>query len=167
MDPLGRAQAAYRSVQVTTCSPPELVVMLYDGVFRFVNEARAALAAGDRARFGERISRAHAVVECLAATVDPKHDPSLAERLGGIYTFCMERLIEANLRRDPGILEEVLVALAPLRDAWRVVAGTHGAPSPPGEKRVQPGLPNPTRAESAPKRTGHDPCNHAGGNEHR
>jgi flagellar protein FliS len=111
-------------------APTELVAMLYDGVFRFVQEAQAAHAAGDRARFGERISRAHAVVECLAATVDAKHDPTLAERLGAVYTFCMERLVQANLAREPQHLASVLTALAPLRDAWRELAVTHGAPSP-------------------------------------
>jgi flagellin-specific chaperone FliS len=33
------AIAKYRSVQVTTASPGQLLVMLYDGLFRFLGEA--------------------------------------------------------------------------------------------------------------------------------
>lgn len=130
---LQRAQSAYRSVQVTTSTPGNLVVMLYDGVFRFVGEAQAAFAAKDRARVGERISRSHAILELLMTSLDTRHDALLAERLTGIYTFCMEKLIAANIEQNPTHLTEVLRVLAPLRDAWREAAKTHGAPSPPSK----------------------------------
>jgi flagellar protein FliS len=64
------AAARYRGVQVVTCNPLQLLVMLYDGAIRFIGEAEAAITAGDRARVGDRIGKAHAILEELVATLD-------------------------------------------------------------------------------------------------
>lgn len=112
------AVARYRGVQVKTCSPLQLLVMLYDGALRFVSEADAAMAQGDRSRAGDRIGRAHAILEELAATLDPASSPELCENLLGLYAFGMRRLLEANLEQDATKLADVVTALTPLREAF-------------------------------------------------
>ncbi len=119
----------YGAVQVTTCTPGQLLVMLYDGLFRFLVEAQVALRANDRARAGERIGRAHSIIELLASTLDPTHAPELCQNLEGVYLFCMNRVVAANVHQDPARLEEVLRVLTPLREAWReAVAQTSRGP---------------------------------------
>lgn len=123
----------YGAVQVTTSTPGQILVMLYDGLFRFLGEARVALVAKERARAGERIGRAHAILEYLASTLDPSHAPELCDNLQALYLFCMGRLIEANVQQDPARVEDVLKVLAPLRDAWREVVTKQ---SPPQKEAV-------------------------------
>ncbi len=112
----------YRGVQLNTASPAQLVVMLYDGVLRFVGEADEAYGRDDRARAGDRIGRAMAIIDELAATLDPTHAPELAENLLSLYGFCKRRLFDANLGRDRKALADVTASLTPLRDAWATVA---------------------------------------------
>jgi flagellar protein FliS len=121
MNALNQVMQAYRNVQVT-CSPGNLVVMLYDGALRFTREAAAAMDRADRSARGERISRAHAILELLLTTLEPEHEPLLAERLAAVYDYCMRRLMDANLRGDRSALDEVIRVLEPLRDAWEVAA---------------------------------------------
>lgn len=109
----------YGAVQVTTCTPGQLLVMLYDGLFRYLAEAQVAMKAKDRARAGERIGRVHSILEMLASTLDPSHAPELCENLHGLYLFCMSRVVAANVKQDPAALAEVADVLSPLRDAWR------------------------------------------------
>lgn len=116
------AAARYRKVAVKTCSPQQLLVMLFDGAIRFIGEAEAAMGQKDRARAGERIGKAHAIVEELAATLDPQHAPELCENLLGVYAYSMGRLLEANLHQDPARLTEVAALLTPLRDAFATAA---------------------------------------------
>jgi flagellar protein FliS len=116
------AVARYQSVQVTTCSPGQLIVMFYDGIFRFCGEALTAMRARDRARAGERINRAHAVLEQLLVDLKPDVAPELCESLAPLYAFCMRHLIEANLHQDEQRIADVLRVLGPLRDAWREAA---------------------------------------------
>lgn len=117
------AASRYRGVQLNTASPAQLVVMLYDGLLRFVGEADEAFGRDDRARAGERIGKAIAIVDELAATLDPTHAPELVENLLGLYGFCKKRLFEANIGRDRKALVDVVNSLTPLRDAWATVVG--------------------------------------------
>ena len=125
--PLPRAASAvaakYKSVQVATCSPAQLVLMLLEGAIRFAGEADLAIEKGDRARAGERIARCHAVVEELAAGLDMTDTTGLCENLMGVYGFAMHRLLEANLKQDRQILAEIPVVLRPIRDGWAKLLG--------------------------------------------
>lgn len=94
-------------------------MMLYDGLFRFLNEAKTALEVRDMTRAGERINRSHAILEELASTLDPTHAPELCDNLRGVYTFAMGHLVQANVRRDPELVSQVLRILTPIRDGFR------------------------------------------------
>jgi flagellar secretion chaperone FliS len=120
---MSNAAARYRGVQVATCSPLQLLVMLFDGAIRFIGEAETAMAAKDRARAGDRIGKAHAIVAELAATLDREPAPELADNLLAIYTFCMGHLLEANIHQDPKRLTEVVAALTPLREGFAGISG--------------------------------------------
>ncbi len=116
------AAARYKGVQVKTCSPVQLVVMLFDGAIRFTTEAEAAIEAKDCARLGDRIGRAHAILVELASTLDRDQAPELCDNLLAIYAFCMTHLVEANLHQDPKRLREVVLALTPLREGFSSIA---------------------------------------------
>ncbi len=120
------AIAKYKTVQVTTCSPGELLVMLYNGLFRFLGEAANAIKAGDRAVAGERIGRSHDILAELVAGLNPIHAPELCDNLQGLYFFCMSRIVEANLHQDATRIDDVLRILSPLREAWTIAV--RGAP---------------------------------------
>lgn len=115
------AIARYRAIQVTTSTPQQILLMLYDGLFRFMGEARTAMAVGDRARAGERISKAHAILDELFATLDTSKAPDLCETLGGVYLFAMSHLVDANVKQDPALVDETIRVLTPLHEAWQIV----------------------------------------------
>lgn len=108
----------YKSVQVKTCSPGGLLVLLFQGLIRFLGEAAVAMRAGDRARAGERIDRAHGILGELLAGLRHDQAPELCDRLQGIYIFCMGHLVEANLHQDASRIDAVSRVLAPLKDAF-------------------------------------------------
>lgn len=116
------AASKYRGVQLQTSSPAQLVVMLYDGIIRFTTEAHVALEAGDRARMGERIGKALAIIDEMTATLDHQHAPELAENMTALYGFCKRRLYEANLTRDAQAFRDVKTAIVPLREAFATIA---------------------------------------------
>jgi flagellar protein FliS len=114
--------ARYGAVSVTTASPGQIVVMLYDGLFRFLREAMAAMEAKDRAKTAERINRSIAILEQLLVGLDRSVFPSLCDKLEPLYAFCMRHIVEANAHRDPAGLADVIRILTPLREAWVVAA---------------------------------------------
>ena len=113
---------AYKQQSILTATPGQLVVMLYDGCLRFLNQAAYAMRGGDIAESNARLSRAEAIIEELHATLDMEKGGVVASRLQGIYVFCSKHLIESRLERDPEKIEKVSELLSELRDAWAQVA---------------------------------------------
>jgi flagellar protein FliS len=113
---VSRAALAYRASHAATASPGRLVVMLYDGVLRFLEEATRAYRAGDGPAGDRAVVRAERILLELMAALDLRYD--LAPRLLEVYRFSFQQLADARRRRDVQTLERVRGWLAELRDAW-------------------------------------------------
>jgi flagellar protein FliS len=114
--------AAYKQQSILTATPGQLVVMLYDGCLRFLNQAANAMREGNGRESDARLMRAEAIIDELLATLDLEQGGVIASRLQGIYVFCSRHLIEARGASDPEMIEKVGELLAELRDAWAQVA---------------------------------------------
>lgn len=127
------AIARYKAVQINTASPGQVLLMLYDGIFRFLGEAKDALQKDELARFGERVGRTHAILSELVTGLNPTLAPELCQNLENLYFFCMSQLVQANLKKSSKEIDDVLRVLTPLRDAWatavRSNAQTDAAPA--------------------------------------
>jgi flagellar secretion chaperone FliS len=113
--------AKYQTVQITTSSPGELLIKLYDGLFRFLNVARHGMTNGRRAQAGEAISRAHAIISELQMSLDHAQSPELCANLAALYDFSLRRITEANLKNDPQGIDDVMRVLSPVREAFTSV----------------------------------------------
>ena len=108
----------YQNNQVTTASPEQLLIMLYDGAIRFVRQASEAMAAGERVRKLESISKALGVIAELANTLDHEVGGEIAENLDALYHFMIRELTQANLKNDAEKLKVVEDMLCGLRETW-------------------------------------------------
>ncbi len=126
MNPYRSASQAYAQDSVLTAAPEKLVVMLYDGLARFLARGAAAMRDEDPAATGNALNRAAAILDELLATLDPAAG-EVTERLAEIYMFCKRELLAAQLKRDPRRVERVGRLLAELREAWATIAA---APPP-------------------------------------
>jgi flagellar secretion chaperone FliS len=110
----------YGAVKVTTCTPGQLLLMVYDALLRFLREAMVAMETKDRSRVSERTNRCHQLFEQLFLALDPSVSPTLCDKLGPLYIFCMRRVLEANVHQDATRLIEIIGILTPLREAWGI-----------------------------------------------
>ncbi len=117
-----RAAATYRATHVGSRSPLELVVMLYDGLVRYLTEARDGLAHGDLRAKRAALSRALALVGELQSTLDRENGGQVAVQLDGLYAYISTRLLEANMKGQVEGVDEALRLVVPLRDAWSQIA---------------------------------------------
>ncbi len=99
-----------------TASPEELVMMLYNGIIRFVNEAKQAIDDKNIERAHNSITRAQDIVLELMSTLDMQYD--ISKNLYSIYDYISRRLIEANLKKDKVALDEVESLISDLKDTW-------------------------------------------------
>ena len=113
---------AYREAAVLTASPVQLVVMLYDGVERFLRQAEVVMGEGNVAQAHDRMQRAEAIIDELLRTLD-KSAGQVAERLEAIYVFCKRLMMEARLERDATKLTKIRSLMGELRESWSELAG--------------------------------------------
>jgi flagellar protein FliS len=66
----------------------------------------------------------------LRAALDKKVGGEIAEGLDALYEYMSGRLLTANLKNDPAILEEVQRLLTELRDAWNQIGDTPAVKAP-------------------------------------
>lgn len=116
----------YRTSRVETASPVQILVQLYDAAIRHLRDARASIAARDPGRKGVALSKAHAIVSELQATLDHDQAPELCVQLHELYDFCLDRITQANAQWDEAAAEDAARVLGTLREAWSELARTGG-----------------------------------------
>jgi flagellar secretion chaperone FliS len=125
---MARAAQTYYQTQIQSQSPLELVVLLYDGAIRFLQVAADATRRNDLVAKREGMSRSMAILAELQNTLNLQEGGEVAHSLDRLYTYITGRLLDANVKKDPAPIDEVIRLLRPLRDAWAEIAATRGAP---------------------------------------
>lgn len=116
---LPKAYAQYNNSKVMTASPAELTLMLYEGAIKFCNIAELAVEEKDIQKAHNNIRKIQNIIGYLQSTLDMKYP--VAKDFNNIYTYLDRRLIEANVKKDKEILEEINTHLHSVRDTWKEV----------------------------------------------
>jgi flagellar secretion chaperone FliS len=108
----------YARSQAETASPERLMVLLFERALQHMRVGAAALEQGRPAAANEPLAKAGDILVELHATLDPRRAPELCERLGEVYRFAIQRLLEGNLARDAAKVREAERAFSPLAEAF-------------------------------------------------
>ncbi len=111
-----RAFNQYRENTVFTSTPEELTLMLYNGIVKFVMQAQTAIGENHIEKANNSIIRAQEIIFELQSSLDMKY--GISNNLMLLYDYMYRQLMEANIKKDKNILEEVLDFTKELRDTW-------------------------------------------------
>lgn len=112
----------YLRSKIMTASKAELTLMLYDGAIKFCNIAIMCIEKKDVPGANTNIKKTEAIIDEFLSTLDEKY--SVSQDFKTVYEYLHRRLVEANLKKDPEILEEVLGHLRVMRETWKEVMRT-------------------------------------------
>lgn len=111
----------YKQVEINTASQNRLVVMLYDGAIKFLEEACNSM---DKKHGTEQahnnIVKAQEIIYELLASLNYEAG-EIANRLASIYTYMNQKLTEGNISKTKPPVLEVIKYLKELKEAWVVV----------------------------------------------
>lgn len=110
---------SYQQNSVNTASPGELTLMLYNGCVKFINLAKNAIQSKDIENKHKNILKAQNIVHELMVTLNM--DVDVSKNMMSMYDYINRRLIEANIKNDIAILEEVESLVTDFRDTWKQV----------------------------------------------
>lgn len=111
--------AAYANSKVATATPAELTLMLYDGAIKFCNIAIMTLEEKDLEKAHNNIIKVENIISEFQITLNHKYP--VAKDFDAVYKYLKERLVEANVKKDKEVLEEVLEHLRTMRDTWKEI----------------------------------------------
>lgn len=108
--------AKYQNSKILTASPAELTLMLYDGAIKFGNIAIAAMHEKDVPKAHANIIKVQRIITEFRSSLDRNYP--VAQDFDNIYVYLLQRLFQANIKKDPEIMEEVIGHLRTLRETW-------------------------------------------------
>ena len=111
--------AAYKNSKVMTASPAELTLMLYEGAIKYGNIAVLAMENKNPAKAHENVVKVEKIIQNFRDTLDKKYP--IWEDFEKVYVYLLRRCHEANIAKDPEIMEEVVKHLRSMRDNWKEV----------------------------------------------
>ena len=120
------ATKAYQQIdtrsRIEDATPHRLIQLMMERALAKIGLARTQLAEGEIANKGINISDAISIINGLQASLNHKADQRMSENFDALYAYMMRRLLEANLRNDQSILDEVAGLLRELKEAWDAIA---------------------------------------------
>ncbi|NLY80599.1 MAG: flagellar export chaperone FliS [Lysinibacillus sp.] len=110
---------AYKQNSINTASPGELTLMLYNGCIKFLNKAKKAIEEKNIQERNYNLQKAQAIISELMVTLNMDYD--ISKQIYPLYEYMNRRLIEANIKNDAEIVDEVIGLATEFRDTWKEV----------------------------------------------
>ncbi len=119
------AMQAYRQIgnrsEIESASPHRLIQLMMERVLTKIAMARGHMDRNAVAEKGQHIGDAIGVITGLQASLNDRPDKKLAGNFDALYDYMTRRLVEANLKNDPLVLDEVTALMRELKEAWDAI----------------------------------------------
>lgn len=123
-----------------SATPHRVIQLLMDGVLTRLASASGCMQRGETAQKGQQISAAISIIEGLRASLDMRAPGNIGQNLDQLYEYMEQRLFEANLDNDPGIIAEVSHLMESIKSGWDAIgddaSSMPGKPQASGEQRL-------------------------------
>lgn len=112
------AYNAYKNNSVNYASKEQLLLMLLEGAVRFAKIGRQAILDKDIKKSHENIIKTQNIFYELMVTLDVSKGGEWAVSIMSVYDFIVRRLIDANMKKDASIMDEVIPLIEDVKDTW-------------------------------------------------
>ena len=120
------ALAQYKKIDtesaVNGASPHKLIQMLMAGALDRMAQARAAYESKNIEQKGVLLGKTISIIAGLQASLDNDKGAEVAANLDKLYDYMQRRLLEANLKNDMGMVEEVSGLLGTVKSSWDAIS---------------------------------------------
>lgn len=123
MSTQAQLRSRYAREAVTTATPAQLLVMLYDRLARDLDAAERGLGARDIQGTHAALIHAQDIVHELNATLDVSIWPA-GEALRRLYEWVIEQLVSANMSKEVEFIHNARDVIEPIRQAWQQAANS-------------------------------------------
>jgi len=109
----------YRQVAMQTVAPGRMIVMLYEGALRFLEQGRTAMLENDVESRAIYLNKAQAIISELRFSLDHGVGASFTKELESLYDFVINEINQTAFDQNPTHIANAVRTLEPLLEAWR------------------------------------------------
>ncbi len=118
MSAMKQYQSVNTNAQLVDATPHRLIQMLMEGGLTRLAQAKGAMERNDVALKGTLIGKTIDIVGGLRQGLNLEVGGEVAANLDSLYIYMATRLVEANRKNDPTILDEVAGLLREIKSGW-------------------------------------------------
>lgn len=118
MKAINQYAAVNTQTSVVDVDKHKLIELLYDGALERINMAKARIHAKDFEGKNKLINKTVDILAGLRGFLDETQSKELYDNLSQLYAYCESKLLEANIKNDPAILDEVAGHIRTVREGW-------------------------------------------------
>jgi len=111
------SQQGPTTAKVMSASPLELILIMYEQFFELIPDIKKNIENKSAAAMEPDSERAQAIIEELISALD--FDVEISKDLGAIYFYVRNQILEANIRFDAAIWDNIESVMRPLYEGFK------------------------------------------------
>ncbi len=127
---------AYKQAR-TTVSKTKQIVMLYEGILKYLKQAEEALQQKNIEGRFNAVKQATDIMIGLQQSLDHEKGGDVAQSLYDFYSDQMYALSEVNRTNNPAFLQQVAIDIRALLDQWKAIDSKEAEASAPANTTRQ------------------------------
>lgn len=127
---VGNPYDEYKTTQIQTATPGQLILMLYQGAIKFCKISKISIEDKDFIKANKYLIKVQDIITELTISLDMKSGSEIAKNLSSLYEYMNRKLLEANIKKDIEIISEVQSLLEELESAWQEAVKKTGGVRP-------------------------------------
>jgi len=108
----------YIKDQVLNASPERLLLMMYDGAVKNLEDSKSLIEEKDPYEYNQKILNAQNIIAELTGSLKRDQSPELVDNLARLYDYMYRCLVDANLKKEKDKIDIVLKLLRDMRTTW-------------------------------------------------
>lgn len=113
---MNNAFSAYKKQSVTTLTPGEIVVRLYQEAERQLNRASYYIPLKNYEEANKALIKSQDVINALRSSLDMKIP--ISKNLDSLYEYFNREIVTANVKKDKEKIDSLIPMIAELREAF-------------------------------------------------
>ncbi|QTA38383.1 flagellar export chaperone FliS [Thermosipho ferrireducens] len=109
----------YTEQMVRTASPAKLIELLYVRAIELLEQAGKSIDERNFVEANEAITKCQDIITELNLSLDMQKGGEIAQNLRALYNYMFRVLVDANVKKDKKLLEEVRSLVSELLEVWR------------------------------------------------
>lgn len=108
----------YQQMHISGLNQKELIVLLYSGALRYIEEGKESIARKDVPSTHDNLNKARNIFIHLLSTLNMDANKEFATRLSALYAYFIEKITVGNVKKDIKELDDIIPLIQDIKDAW-------------------------------------------------